>query len=114
MKRREFFKNMIGGTGMLIASPAILSTLSASQAFGQRRASGPISDLVDVKDPTAKAVGYLEDFTKSKAAKGNKCSTCSLYVNGADKNGKEAGTCTIFPKKFVYGSAYCNSWAKKA
>jgi High potential iron-sulfur protein len=114
MKRREFFKNMISSSGLLIASPVILSALSASQAFAERRASGPVSDLVDVKDSTAKAVGYIENFTKSKVAKGNKCSTCSLYVKSADRNSKEAGTCAIFPKKFVYGDAYCNSWAKKA
>ena len=114
MKRRDFLKNILGGSGALIAAPALLSTLQASQAFAERRAAGPKSDLVDVKDPVAKSVGYEEDFSKSKVAKGSKCSTCSLYVKAANQNGKEAGTCAIFPKKFVYGDGYCKSWAKKA
>lgn len=113
MKRRDFFKNILGGTGVLITVPAVISILQVSKAFAERRAAGPISDLVDIKDPVAKSVGYVEDFSKSKVAKGNKCSTCSLYVKGANRNGKEAGACAIFPKKFVYGDAYCNSWAKK-
>lgn len=114
MKRRDFFKKAIGGAGAIIAAPVILSTLTATNAFAERKAAGPTSDMVDLKDGTAVAVGYIEDFTKSKTAKGNKCSTCSLYVKASDKNGKEAGTCALFPKKFVYGNAYCNSWAKKA
>jgi hypothetical protein len=114
MKRRDFFKKAFGTTGFLIAAPAILSTLTSSNSFAVRKAAGPVSDMVDVKDATAAAVGYIEDFKKSKTAKGNKCSTCALYVKAENKNGKEAGSCALFQKKFVYGDAYCNSWAKKA
>ncbi len=114
MKRRDFFKKALGTTGLMIGAPVILSTLKASNAFAERKAAGPTSDMVDLKDPVAAGVGYIEDFTKSKTAKGNKCSTCVLYTKGENKNGKEAGTCGLFPKKFVYGNAYCNSWAKKA
>ncbi len=115
MKRRDFFKKALGTTGLLIGAPVILSTLKASNAFAERKAAGPTSDMVDLKDPVAAGVGYMEDFTKSKTAKGNKCSTCVLYTASKDKkNGKDAGACALFPKKFVYGDAYCNSWAKKA
>lgn len=114
MKRRDFFKKAFSSTGALVLAPVVLSTLKTSTALAVRGAANPTSDLVDLKDNTAIAVGYIEDFKKSKTAKGNKCSTCSLYIKSGNKNGKEAGTCALFPKKFVYGDAYCNSWAKKA
>lgn len=116
MKRREFFKNVAGFAGTAALAPLIISSLGSSQAFaeeGRRKKAdggGADSNLVDPKDPTAKAVGYVE----SSKLPEKKCSGCSLYVKTEMKNGKEVGTCAIFPKKLVLANATCNSWAKKA
>ncbi len=117
MKRREFFKNMLGVTGAMAITPLILTTIGR-HAFAEggvrKKAAGTESDMLDPNDPTAKAVGYVEDAKKSPKSAGNKCSTCTLYLKTGMKNGKEIGTCALFPKKFVMGIGYCNSWAKKA
>lgn len=108
MKRRDFFKGLAGVTGVAIVAPVLLTTLKAN---AERRRSGQDvgSEMVDLKDPTAQAVKYIE----ASKVKGKDCSTCTLYAKTGMKNGKEIGTCTLFPKKFVYGKAYCNSYAKK-
>ena len=115
MRRREFFKNMVGFAGTAVAAPIFLSGLAGSRAFAEesRRKKldgGAESNLIDLKDPTAKAVGYVE----SSKLPEKKCSNCSLYVKTELKNGKEVGTCALFPKKLVLANATCNSWAKKA
>lgn len=115
MKRREFFKNVMGFAGTAAMAPLILSSLTSSRALaeeGRRKKAevGGASNLIDLKDPTAKAVGYIET---SKLPDKN-CANCSLYVKTGMKDGKEVGTCALFPKKLVLAKAYCNSWAKKA
>lgn len=115
MKRREFFKNVAGFAGTAVLTPLVLSGLGSSKAFaeeGRRKKAeaGGGSNMVDIKDPTAKAVGYIET---TKFPDKN-CANCSLYVKTEMKNGKEVGTCALFPKKLVLAKAYCNSWAKKA
>ncbi len=117
MKRRDFFKNMARISGLVIAAPALISAFTGNTAFAEesrRKKSGNAgSEMVDPNDGTAKAVGYVEDSKKSPKAAGNKCATCSLFMKSENKNGKAAGTCAIFPNKFVPADAYCNSWAKK-
>ena len=116
MKRREFFKNVMGFAGTAAIAPILLSGIGSRQAFaeeGRRKkvdGVGADSNMIDLKDPTAKAVGYVEI---SKLPE-KKCSTCSLYVKTEKENGKEVGTCVLFPKKLVFAQATCNSWAKKA
>lgn len=118
MKRRDFLQSILGLSGAVAIAPLILTTLNSSKAFAEesrrKKTGGGDSDMVDVNDATAKAIGYVEDAKKASKAAGNKCSTCSLYVKTEMRNGKEVGTCTIFPKKLVVGNGYCNSWAKKA
>lgn len=118
MKRREFFKSILGLTGAVAIAPFILTTLNSSKAFTEesrrKKSGGGDSDMVDPKEATAKAVGYVEDSKKAPKAAGNNCANCALYVKTEMKNGNEVGTCAIFPKKFVLGNGYCNSWAKKA
>lgn len=114
MKRREFLNNIMGFAGTAVIVPLILSSLG-SQAFaeeGRRKKAdgGADSNMIDLKDPTAKAVGYAETAKLPE----KKCSSCSLYVKTEMKNGKEVGTCALFPKKLVFAEATCNSWAKKA
>lgn len=105
--RRQFLTTTLGFFGLgALAQIASLPSTSWANA-GQ-------PTMVDPKDGTAKAIGYIEDAKKAPAAKGNKCSNCSFYAKKETRNGKEVGTCLIFPGKYVYADGYCNSWAKKA
>ncbi len=125
MNRRGFFTRIAQISGLAILTPVVLeSVLTSTAKAEQKRPSRPDAGgtpaaaaagaLIDPNDATAKAVGYVEDHTKSPASKGNHCSTCGFYTKKENKNGKEAGACTIFPGKSVYGNAFCNSWNKKS
>ena len=116
MKRRDFLKTVVGVASAVTFVPLLTSKGLAEE---RRRGSGSStqagSEMVDPNDPTAKAVGYVENFKKSPASGGSKkCQSCALYTKSSQKDGKEIGSCSIFQKKFVYADAYCNSYAKKA
>ena len=102
--RRQFLKLTAAALGGLLL-------LSPTASLAQSKKPAP---MLDPKDPTAKAVKYVEDSKKAPAAKGNNCSNCAFYTKKEVRAGKEAGECIIFPGKYVYGSAFCNSWAKKS
>ena len=77
-------------------------------------AAGP---MVDDKDPTAVALGYVADASKVDKAKyanhvaGQACSNCALYQGQA---GSEAGPCPLYAGKQVSAKGWCSSYAKKA
>jgi hypothetical protein len=63
---------------------------------------------VSESDPTAKALGYVEDATATKDPKhkaGDMCSNCQFY-SGAP-NGY--GPCLLFPGKAVNSKGWCIS-----
>jgi hypothetical protein len=64
------------------------------------------SPPLDPNDPTAKALGYIPQSTKS----GEKCSNCNQFQGNA---GSAQGPCTIFPGKSVAAAGWCMSWVKK-
>lgn len=117
MKRRDFLKTVVCVTSVATFLPMLSSTSLAEE---RRRSSGSStnqagSEMVVPNEPTAKAVGYVENFKKSPASGGSKkCQSCALYTKNSQKDGKEIGSCSIFQKKFVYADAYCNSYTKKA
>lgn len=104
--RRNFLKISGIAMGALVGSQLIKRV-----PLAQAQAAPP---MVNPKDGTAQAIKYVEDYKKAPQAKGNRCSNCSFYNKKQTLNNKEVGSCVIFPGKFVYGDAYCNSWAKKA
>lgn len=120
MNRRGFFSTLVKLTGVAVVAPAVLSAVFTSTAEAQKKrgeaagAAGGGMPMVDPNDSVAKAVKYAEDFKKVADAKGNNCTTCGFYAKKETRNGKEAGTCTIFAGKLVYGDAWCASWNKKA
>jgi hypothetical protein len=73
--------------------------------------------MVDEKDATAVALGYVSDSTKVDGAKykthvaGMACSNCALYQG---KAGDAAGPCPLFAGKQVSANGWCGSYAKKA
>jgi High potential iron-sulfur protein len=73
--------------------------------------------MLDEKDATASALGYVADASKVDKAKapnfvaGSLCSNCVQYKGAA---GSESGPCTIFPGKNVAANGWCTAYAKKA
>jgi len=63
--------------------------------------------LLDVNDPAAKAVKYVEDTAKVKESQGNRCDACGLY---AGKDGTVEGPCQIFKGKAVKAAGWCSAW----
>lgn len=127
INRRQFFRHLAQMSAAVVVAPLAVRAIFTSEARAEQKrparpgagnspgaSAGGAAPLVDPNDAVAKAVGYVEDHTKVPAAKGNSCATCSFYAKKDTRNGKEAGTCTIFAGKEVYANAYCNSWNKKA
>lgn len=121
MNRRGFFSTMAKVVGVAAVAPTALNAIFNSKANAQekRRGAAPAAaggglPMVDPNDSVAKAVKYVEDAKKSPESKGNHCITCGFYAKKEMRNGKEAGTCTIFAGKLVYGAGWCASWNKKA
>ena len=73
--------------------------------------------MLDEKDATAVALGYVADTTKVDAKKFPKhdkaqiCGNCALFVGKATD---AAGGCPLFPGKQVATKGWCSAYAKKA
>jgi hypothetical protein len=73
--------------------------------------------MVDEKDATAVALGYVADATKADGTKyksyaaGQNCIGCQLYQGQA---GSTSGPCTLFAGKQVAAQGWCSAFAKKA
>jgi hypothetical protein len=71
---------------------------------------------VDVNDPQAKSLGYVEDATKvdPKAnpnyKPGQICANC---LQAQVKAGEEYIPCNIFPGKLVNTNGWCKVWVKR-
>jgi hypothetical protein len=95
--RRRFLKVAAGTT----AAVAILGGLPR---FARAADLPPVS----VDDPTAKALGYVEDASKAADPKhkaGDNCSNCQFYSGGATGR----GPCQLFPGKSVNAKGWCVS-----
>lgn len=80
----------------------------AGTALKARAADLP---LVTADDPTAKALKYTPDASKSSDAKpGSKCATCQFYQGAANS---AQGGCLLFPGKAVMSTGWCSSWTAK-
>ncbi|MDJ0656816.1 MAG: high-potential iron-sulfur protein [Xanthomonadales bacterium] len=105
--RRKFLKTVAGSATIV---PVVLAGGTGS-AFGQ--------DLpkLAADDPTAVALGYVEDTANADKAKfpnhspDQKCENCQLIL-GAD--GADWRPCSIFPGKSVAKDGWCSAWVKKA
>lgn len=89
-----------------------LAATGAALATGARAQA-----LLDEKDATAVALGYVADAAKAdtkkypKYAAGQNCVSCALYQG---KAGDAAGNCSLFAGKQVTAKGWCSAWAKKA
>ncbi len=90
-----------------------LSLAMAAASVGRRQAHAAEPQKLDVKDPAAVALGYVEsaaqvDVKKYPAfVKGSNCENC-LQLQG--KAGSDYRPCTLFPGKLVAVSGWCSSW----
>ncbi len=72
--------------------------------------------MVDEKDPTAAALGYVADSTKANQAKyanhtaAQQCNNCQLYQG---KAGAASGPCPLYAGKQVNAKGWCSAYAKK-
>jgi hypothetical protein len=99
-----------------IARRDLVKTLVAASAavalFDRTRAADPAK--LDVKDPAAVALGYVEhasdvDTKKYPAyVKGQICENC-LQLQGTA--GNTYRPCSVFPGKVVAVSGWCSAWA---
>src|SRR6202011_4387650 len=96
---------------------ALVKTLSlaiAAASLGRRQARSAEPEKLDVKDPAAVALGYVEnaaqvDLKKYPAyMKGSNCENC-LQLQG--KAGNNYRPCGLFPGKLVSVSGWCSGWA---
>ena len=81
--------------------------------------SAQAEEMLSVTDPTAVALGYVEDAATvdvaewpKKAGPGGEnqeCAVCALYTDKGDGT----GTCAIFPGKLVKSTGWCNGWTGK-
>lgn len=101
------------GLGLNLALGAVALT-SLTQAQAQDATTLP---PVEADNPTAKALGYVEDASKVDAAKykqhqaGQICDNCRL-VQG--KAGDARRPCQLFPGKSVAAKGWCAGWVKLA
>ena len=89
-------------------------TATAAAVIGGLPRLARADDLPHVaeSDPTAKALGYVEDASKTKAANhkaGDTCANCQFYSGGASGY----GPCQLFPGKSVNAKGWCVSHAPK-
>ena len=99
--RRRFLKVPAGTTAGGVVKGAL-------PRFARAADLPPVSE----SDPTAKALAYVEDATKSTNAKhkaGDDCTNCQFYSGGATGR----GPCQLFPGKSVNAKGWCVSHTPK-
>jgi len=96
----------------LLQALAAASVAAALPMYAQAQSPPPLS----VEDPTAKALGYVEDSSQADAARfpahkaGQDCIGCNFYQG----QGKAArGPCSLFPGKSVAGKGWCSAFVAK-
>ncbi|MEO6927465.1 MAG: high-potential iron-sulfur protein [Rhodanobacter sp.] len=89
-------------------------TTAAAMILGGLPRMARAADLppLPATDPTAKALDYVEDNTKSANAKhkaGDDCTNCQFYSGGATGR----GPCQLFPGHSVNAKGWCVSHTPK-
>jgi hypothetical protein len=98
--RREAIKNLSLAAGF-------------SAAFPWRRTRGAEPERLEVKDPAAVALGYVENAARVDVkkypgfVKGSTCENCLQLQGSAGGNYRP---CSLFPGKLVAVGGWCKSW----
>ena len=86
---------------------------AVTAALPARRSLAAEPPHLDVKDPAAVAVGYVEDARQVDPkkypahVKGSNCENC-LLLQGS--TGSHYRPCSLFPGKAVSASGWCSGW----
>ena len=94
--RRALIDSALKAVPFLVALDLGIDTASAA-------ALAPL----DPNDPTAKALGYVNDSAKPD----QKCANCAQFTGQA---ADPRGGCNIFAGKSVAAGGWCSVWAKKS
>ncbi len=95
----------------MVRSLAVAAAIAAALPLRQTR--GAEAARLDVKDPAAVALGYVENAGQVDAkkypdyVKGSNCENC-LQLQGTA--GNDYRPCSLFPGKLVSVSGWCKSW----
>ncbi len=90
-----------------------LSLAAAAAVLTGRRARGADTPRLDVKDPAAVELGYVENAAQVDVKKypdytaGSNCENC-LQLQGT--SGNNYRPCSLFPGKLVSVSGWCKGW----
>jgi hypothetical protein len=99
-----------------ISRRAIVKRLTAAAGFAAVQpcwAESPQAARLDVKDPAALALGYVENASQVDGkkypgyVKGSNCENCLLLQGAAGDNYRP---CSLFPGKLVSVSGWCSGW----
>jgi hypothetical protein len=107
ISRRDAFMCLATAAGA-IATVGVAKTTKAAAAAKPH---------VAVNDPTAVALGYIEDATKVDAKKnpmykaGSTCANCLQSTGGAATDAWRP--CNLFPNKLVDSKGWCKVYIKK-
>ncbi len=100
--------SLLGVTGLSLVTDA-----ASAQTKLPAASSAP---LLSPADPTAKALGYIENAQSVDAKKNPTYKTgqiCANCLQWADKNRTAAlAKCTLFPGKMVKNKGWCKVWVK--
>ncbi len=108
--QRKFSRRSIVKSGLIAG--ALLPSLSLVSGNATAAALPPL----DPNDPTAKALGFVNDASKVDSKThptfkpGQKCGTCAQFQG---KPGDATAACTIFAGKSVPQGGWCQVWAQK-
>jgi len=97
----------------LVKGLSVVAGLSTT-ALPWRRTRGADAAHLDVKDPAAVALGYVENASQVDVKKtpgfvpGSNCENC-LQLQGTAGNNYRP--CSLFPGKLVSVSGWCKGWA---
>jgi hypothetical protein len=100
----------------IVKSGLIAGALLPTVGLVSREASAAALPPLDPNDPTAKALGFVNDATKVDAKKyptyksTQKCANCAQFQG---KPGEATAACTIFAGKSVPQGGWCQVWAQK-
>ena len=100
----------------IVKSGLIAGAILPVTGLVSRSAEAAALPPLDPSDPTAKALGFVNDGTKvdTKAyptfKPAQKCGTCAQFQG---KPGDATAACTIFAGKSVPQGGWCQVWAQK-
>lgn len=92
-----------------------VAAIPVGAMLGRDAVAAPV--MLDVNDPQAKALGYVEDAAEVDAKAnpnfkvGQHCGNCLQFTA---KPTDPEGPCNIFPGKHVAGKGWCKVWVKRS